>query len=153
MGFYERYSEACLLRGIKPHSKKIADLFGIDSSLPSKWKKSGITPEAETVRTIADALDVSTDYLLERTDDPRDFSDPDLIAELSGPVLDHFNGDVGKALKYQKAVAQDVKNEKPLILTLYEKLNAQDKGRLEQFAKIMLDSYPKKESKEKATAS
>ena len=72
MTFYERYAAAVEKSGLKPGSKKAADLIGADKSAISKWNKNNTTPQGTTVAAIADAFGVSADYLLGRTDDPTD---------------------------------------------------------------------------------
>lgn len=73
MSFYERYVRLCEAKGIGPTSQALADQIGIVKSAVSKWA-AGVTPKVQTVVAIADIFGVSTDYLLERTDDPTDFS-------------------------------------------------------------------------------
>lgn len=149
--FYDRYEALCQERELKPKSQAAADMFGVTKATISLWGSKGNIPSGSIVKLIADNFNVSTDYLLGRTDDPTDYSNPDLAAELSGAVLDHFKGDVNKALKFQKAVEQDVKNEMPRIIELYNKLTRQDKKILEAYAEGLLVRYPKE--KEKSTAS
>lgn len=152
MGFYERYSAACSKKGISPHTKKIPELFGFDSSLPSKWKKEGITPEAEKVKVIADVLEVSTDYLLERTDDPRDFSKyPELLSDLYGPQYECFNGDIEKTMKFKEARDKDALSEKPYILDLFNQLTYEDKIDVTGYIKGILSKYPSQEKRNTAS--
>lgn len=72
MSFFERYAATCTEHGIEPCSQKAADLFGISRSTISSWNTKNTFPKGETVAAIADALGVSADYLLGRTDDPID---------------------------------------------------------------------------------
>lgn len=141
MSFYERYEAICIKRELDPCSQAAADKFGVTRATISTWKSKNTTPKGDTVAAIADAFGISSDYLLGRTDDPTDYSDPDLIAELSGPVLDHFDGDVKKALDFQKAVEADVKKERinrPKILDLYDRLDDIDRARVEAYIDGML---------------
>lgn len=146
MRFYDQYARICDERGIEPCSQKAADMFNVTRATISQWNSRDKAPKGETVKVIADVLGVSSDYLLGRTDDPTDYTNPDLIAEVAGPVLDEFNGDVEKAVKFQAAVAADVKVERakrPYILTLYEKLDSNDRMRVEAYIEGMLtaDKY------------
>lgn len=146
MRFYDQYAQICCKQGIEPCSQKAADMFGVTRATISQWNNRNKAPMGETVRLIADALGVSTDYLLCRTNDPTDYSNPDLIAEVSGPVLDEFDGDVEKAVAFQKAVSADAKAERekrPHILDLYERLDATDRIRVEAYMEGMLtgDKY------------
>lgn len=74
MTFYERYAKIAEQHDLDPCSQKAADLFGLTRSTISSWNVKATTPKGETVAVIADKLDVSTDYLLGRTDDPTDFT-------------------------------------------------------------------------------
>lgn len=155
MRFFDQYARICNERGIEPCSQRAASMFGVTRSIISQWNRKNKVPMGETVRTIADALGVSTDYLLCRTDDPTDYTNHDLIAEVAGPVLDEFNGDVEKAVAFQNAVAEDVKKEKtyPRILDLYNKLDTTDRIRVEAYIEGILtgDKYTS-ENRRKKTA-
>lgn len=72
MNFYERYARICSQLGIDPCGQKTADLFNTTRATISTWGKKGTTPNGAMVAVIADALHVSADYLLGRTDDPTD---------------------------------------------------------------------------------
>lgn len=74
MSFYDRYAAIAEKRGLDPCSQKAADLFGSTKATISKWNTKDITPIGTTVAAVADALEVSTDYLLGRTDDPTDYA-------------------------------------------------------------------------------
>lgn len=146
MRFYDQYARICDMRGIVPCSQKAADMFGVTRATISQWNSRDKAPMGETVRIIADALGVSTDYLLGRTEDPTDYSNPDLIAEVAGPVLEEFEGDVEKAVAFQRAVAADAKAERtkrPRVLDLFERLDTTDRVRVEAYIEGMLtgDKY------------
>lgn len=144
MGFYENYAKICVQKGIEPCSQRAADMFGVTRATISSWNTKRTAPKGETVAVIATELGVSADYLLGRTDDPTDFSDPSLIATLSGPVLDSFDGDVKKAAAFQKAAAADaLKDRQPRILQLFNRLDQMDKVRVEAYIEGILtgDKY------------
>ena len=107
MRFFDRYKKICTERGIVPCAEETADLYGIKKSTISAWNTKNTTPKGDTVAIIADVLCVSTDYLLGRTDDPTDYSNPELIAEQRDSVMDHFDGDVRKAVAFQKIETED----------------------------------------------
>lgn len=50
---------------------KIAEELDVSSSLVSKWENNQSTPAPEMLEYIADYFDVSTDYLIGRTNDKR----------------------------------------------------------------------------------
>ena len=144
MTFFERYEKLCVEQGYKPASQQAADKLGTTRGTISAWKTSGNLPKTEFIISIANIYGVSVDYLLGRTDDPTDYTDPDLIAALAGPQLDEFDGDVKKAVALQKAIAQDrAKEATPTVLALYNQLDGIDKGKAEAFMQGLLaqDKY------------
>lgn len=144
MTFFERYEKLCIARGYKPASQQAADALGTNRGTISAWKTSGSPPKTDFLVNIANVYHVSVDYLLCRTDDPTDYSDPDLIASLDGPQLDEFDGDVKKAVALQKAIAQDRRREAtPMGVALYNQLDGIDKGKAEAFMQGLLaqDKY------------
>lgn len=86
MSFFERYAATCTEHGIEPCSQRAADLFGISRSTISSWNTKNTFPKGETVAAIADALGVSADYLLGRTDNPNDYAN-------SAPVVEDVSRD------------------------------------------------------------
>ena len=49
---------------------QLAELLGVSKITVSYWERMVRTPEIQMLVRIADVFDVSTDYLLDRTDDP-----------------------------------------------------------------------------------
>ena len=144
MTFWERYEKLCLANGYKPGSEQAAQALGTNRGTISAWKTSGKPPKTEYLAEIADVYGVSTDYLLGRTDDPTDYTNPDLLAELAGAQLDELGGDVKKAVALQRATADDVRREAtPMGVTLYAQLDEVDKGKAEGFMQGLLaqDKY------------
>lgn len=144
MNFYERYSATCIGHGIEPCSQKAATLFGISRSTISSWNTKNTFPKGETVAAIADALGVSADFLLGRTDDPVDYTNGDLIAEQDPAILEHFNGDVRKAVEFQKAVAEDVARQKagivPDFVSKYRMLDDVDRAKADAYLDGLLSA-------------
>lgn len=144
MTFWGRYEKLCLESGYKPGSEQAAQVLGTNRGTISAWKKSGNPPTTDILVRIADAYGVSTDYLLGRTDDPTDYTNPDLLAELSGPQLDALDGDAKKAVALQRATAEDVRREAtPKGAALYGQLDEFDKSKAEGFMQGLLsqDKY------------
>ena len=147
MSFWDRYEKLCTANGYKPGSEQAAQTIGTSRATISAWKKSGNPPTPELLVSIANAYGVSTDYLLCRTDDPTDYTNPDLIASLAGPQLDEFDGDVQKAVALQRATAADVARERATPpekgVLFYGQLDAIDKGKAEGFMQGLLsqDKY------------
>lgn len=141
--FIDRYEQLCERDGLKPYSQTVGDLIGVNKGTMSAWKTKGTVPNAKTVLALANLFHVSADYLLGRTDDPIDYTDPDLTADLSGPVLDLFNGDVRRALLAKQAVDDDVAREYQggeSILQKYSRLDPRDQGRVEGYMDKLLEA-------------
>lgn len=140
MNFYDRYTAICTEKGIEPCSQKAAEAFGVTRATISVWNKKNTAPKGETVKVIADALGVSCDYLLGRTEDPTDYSNPELAAEMSGPVLDYFDGDVKKDVQKEKS-------QIPEILKMYNQLDSSDRIKVEGIIQGLLlqDKYQTKQ--------
>lgn len=87
--FYEQLIEACKIKQTAV-SKMTQDL-GLSLGNVNRWKKGGV-PSVEVLDKIADYLDVTTDYLLGRTDSKNLDANTPGIAELSrDEVLDLLN--------------------------------------------------------------
>lgn len=63
--FWERFYNLCIQNNSKPNP--IGQEIGISSATITKWSK-GTLPNSETLMKIADYFNVSTDYLLGRTE-------------------------------------------------------------------------------------
>ena len=74
MSFFERYAGLMEDKGLDPGSQTAADMMGTTRASISVWKTKQTTPKGDMVARMADALGVSTDYLLGRTDDPTDYA-------------------------------------------------------------------------------
>ena len=129
MTFYERYVAICTDRHLEPCSQKAADAFGVTRATISAWNKKDKMPKGETVRVIADTLGVSCDYLLGRTDDPTDYSNPDFI---------HTSAD---------ANMKKEKEQIPEILMMFNQLDSSDKPKVKGVIQGLLlqDKYQTKQ--------
>lgn len=52
---------------------ELSQQMSVDKSTISKWESDNRSPDAESLKKLAEVLNVSTDYLLGKTDDPRPF--------------------------------------------------------------------------------
>lgn len=59
--FWERFTEECALKGVKPN--QIADEIGVSSGTLTKWKK-GALPNVDKLIAVSSYFGVTTDYLL-----------------------------------------------------------------------------------------
>lgn len=81
MRFYDQYERICNKKGIEPCSQSAAEMFNVTRATISQWNSRNRAPKGETVRIIADALEVSADYLLSRTNDPTDYTNKHFMTE------------------------------------------------------------------------
>lgn len=81
MRFYDQYERICNKKGIEPCSQSAAEMFNVTRATISQWNSRNKAPKGETVRIIADALEVSADYLLGRTNDPTDYTNKHFMTE------------------------------------------------------------------------
>jgi len=66
--FIERLNNLLEERGIS--ANKMSKDLGLGSSAYTHWKNRGNLPSGDVIQKLADYFDVSTDYLLGRTDEP-----------------------------------------------------------------------------------
>lgn len=64
--FWERYSAICNNNGKSPNG--VAKEIGLSTAICTKWK-NGATPNSEALIKLANYFDITTDYLLGRSDD------------------------------------------------------------------------------------
>lgn len=73
---------------------KFAEKFGVGRSTIAMWETGDREPDAETIQKLADFFDVTTDYLLGRTDDPNPVNkdEADIKKILEQKEKAHFDG-------------------------------------------------------------
>ncbi len=86
---YELIKQLCNSKGISP-TKLCTEITGSKGNLPT-WQKGNINPTS--LIKIADYFDVSTDYLLGRTDNPNGCSGDNITI---GDTNGNYNMTVGK---------------------------------------------------------
>lgn len=64
--FFDVFQALCQKNGVS--CKRAVEEIGLSNSIATKWKKTGATPQGETLERIADYFRVSTDYLLGKED-------------------------------------------------------------------------------------
>lgn len=60
--FYDRFRELCQQKGVS--CNKAALDMGLSNATPTKWKKTGATPNVDTLQLVADYFGVSAASLL-----------------------------------------------------------------------------------------
>lgn len=68
MNFYDRYVELCSEHKLSPQSKTMMEITKVSSPAISGWKNNGSLPKCDIICNLADFFNVTTDYLLGRTD-------------------------------------------------------------------------------------
>ena len=63
-----------LRRGLGLTQSKVAEKLGIQRPTYTRYEKGNIDPPADMIRKLADFFDVSTDYLLGKSDNPHDIN-------------------------------------------------------------------------------
>ena len=63
--FYDQFKALCASAGVS--CSKAAHEIGLSNATPTKWKKTGATPDANTLIKIADYFSVDLDCLLGRS--------------------------------------------------------------------------------------
>lgn len=66
--FYDKFKQLCECQGIS--CNKAASEIGLSNATPTKWKKTGATPDGATLAKIADYFGVTTDDLLPDPSNP-----------------------------------------------------------------------------------
>ncbi len=62
--FYDKFKTLCDNAGISCNKAALA--MGLSNATPTKWKKTGATPDGSTIAKLTSYFDVPTDFLLER---------------------------------------------------------------------------------------
>lgn len=102
---------SALLKENQKTQKDLMDYLGLEKSTFTAWKANKNTSYKQYIYEIAEFFGVSTDYLLGRTDDPINYDDNTLIAEIPEDILEHFNGNVKEAYRAWKARTELDKTE------------------------------------------
>lgn len=144
MNFYEQYAAICSEKGLEPCSQKAAEMFGVTRATISSWKSKNTMPKGETVAVMANALNVSADYLLCRTNDPTDYSSRNEAVQTAAPAAGRHNNGAKKTLSpKEEADTTPIQDEIPRIFDLYNQLDYLDRIRVEAYMEGMLtnDKY------------
>lgn len=87
MSFYERYAECCRRKNIAPVSQMAAEYLGCTKANISVMARNGTSPKGDSVAGAARMLDISADYLLGLTDDPRPLHVEKGVSEITSEAL------------------------------------------------------------------
>lgn len=90
----------------KISGQELATQLSVDKSTISKWESDNRSPDADALRELADILNVSTDYLLGRTEDPRPFPPED-----TRTIQERWESPHNKSLQAMYEKLQDLTDE------------------------------------------
>lgn len=113
MTLLSRTKELTKKRGLT--IQKLADEVGIAKSSIYQWDNH--EPKPSTINKVADVLDVSTDYLLGRTNQMNGYSSKDKATDLENTTILAFDGkpideeDRQKLLQYARFIMQERERE------------------------------------------
>ena len=93
--FYDEYLILCDRKGVSP--TKAATDIGLSCAAPTKWKKTGATPNGETMKKLAAYFGISVDELLGKEKQPTAMGE---LSDEEKAMLDLFRqaGDDAKRL-------------------------------------------------------
>lgn len=100
-----------LLKQNKKTAYQVGKATGIATSTLSDWKKGKSTPKADKLAKIADYFDVSTDYLLGKTDQPH-INVPATLSDRDKEILE--------------------------IMELFERLTPENKAKADDYLDLLL---------------
>lgn len=112
--FYDRYLALCKERGLKPNQAAVQ--IGLNKGSISYWKRQWqlgkeALPDSVNAQRIADFFGVSVDYLLGRTDDPTNYDDGDILAQIPLSYVEAADGDMKRARAIMLAAERDAQME------------------------------------------
>lgn len=87
--FWQIFYTLCSDRGTKPNP--VGKQLGIASSTITQWKQ-GYTPSGENLIKLADYFNVTTDYLLGRTNNSQSHKTAASLSDEETKLLSYFNG-------------------------------------------------------------
>ena len=76
----DRFCRLCQEKGVSPTRATVE--IGLSRTIGTKWKKTGATPQGDTLQKIADYFGVSVDYLLGNEKSPANTSEDDILDEI-----------------------------------------------------------------------
>ena len=77
--FYDLFCRLCQEKGVSPTRATIE--IGLSRTIGTKWKKTGATPQGDTLQKIADYFGVSVDYLLGNEEKPASQEADELLTD------------------------------------------------------------------------
>ena len=88
--FYDVFSSLCAQKGVS--CKRAALEMGFSNSIAAKWKRTGATPNGETLSRIADYFGVSVGYLLGEESKKEPTVSGELVVDMSDVDVAFYGG-------------------------------------------------------------
>ena len=107
--FKERLKQS--MQSKKVRQVDIVAETGIPKAAICNYLAGRYEPTGDRLRILADYFNVSPAWLAGYTDDPINYDDPDLIAEIPQAILEHFDGDARRAYIAWKSADADYIDE------------------------------------------
>ena len=117
MKFNERLKELRTEKGVT--QKQLGGLFSFSKNTVCEWEKGRAEPKSEVIKKLADYFEVTTDYLLGRSDD---FGNVTVHAEKTGEFL---TDDEKSLIKSYRNLSAECKNQTRAYI---EFINAREKS-------------------------
>lgn len=99
--------------------QELADDLGISKSSVNMYERGEREPGLDLLEAIADFFNVNLDYLMGKSNDPINYDDDILIANIPEEIVRHFDGDIKKAYKAWQARTNHQVNEEILDIQNY----------------------------------
>lgn len=92
--------------------QEVADEVGVQNSTILRYEKGVIQKiKLPVIEAIASALHVNPSWIIGKTDDPTDYSDGDLLAQIPSSYLELCDGDPKRAFQMMKCVDEAARRE------------------------------------------
>lgn len=87
--FFDTFSQLCKQKGVSV-TKATVDI-GLSRTIGTKWKRTGATPNGETLSKIADYFNVSIEYLLGTENEKSPTPEGAELTELEKDILERMS--------------------------------------------------------------
>lgn len=141
MNIGERVKEARIRKGLT--QEELAKLLGYKSKSSVAHIENGRDIPRTMVVKLAEILNTTPAYLMGWEDDPTDYENDEENLNAPLDVIEYFNGDAERIVKFQRAVAEDAMRSEPedenlIILNRNaKKLSPENRKKLLDMARLM----------------
>ena len=108
--------------------------LGLNKSTIQRYETGKITKiKLPVINAIAEYLNVAPAWLKGITNDPVNYDDPDLIAEIPQAIIEHFDGNIKKAYAAWKAADTDNETSTKMAVDRILEINGEAQNDDEEF--------------------